>query len=735
MKEYDDILVAIHGIGDQSRNSTVRSVAVRLAHSSIAVGKPEDLPPISPQPLGWFYTDVCGAVKVAPLDLFDAPDHPLARTGFTEVFWADIPQEVVTEGRTLEETKGWARTVVARARAVYKKKGRVLDAARKTRALTAAEELQLIEPDFSLAAEVLEEVIETVYVLENLLFLAEKAGLAKFDLKKVLDEYLGDVQIITEFTLFRRDVIGRFHSAMQQIHHDYPKADLHIVAHSEGTVVSFLGLLHALSGERCLSANAAGGATIQNEKRTPDWLRKVRGFMTIGSPIDKHILIWPHLFADFDFKPAEEIYKKCAPIKWRNYYDYGDPVGFKLETARAWLDRQPECRPFEFEPKHDFGFSRYILPGKAHNDYWEDRTVFEHFIQDVVKPKEDLVAKKPEDRWFVPFLSTAGPYFLSFLLLFVATFILYRAAATYTHPAVEPLQRYLRFTVLGLSEVPGLTPPEMLLHALGIAGLLAGVTLLARLPRLATGWRWFGWGLVAFAVGAVCYLLVGEESRSEIGYIFRDWGNRGATAGVLLLAFSVGVISLVTVMPSHEFGRAHKRARKQRWFRKGMRPLILFGALAILILIVAQILPHSALTDDERSKLAKAKEERIQSPLLAAKLSRADLELDEAKAIDGAHLNRLDLNVLLWPNGEFRDPGPAAIKTVTQVLAARPPVWPVLLSGAIFLYLWWLAALIFDLGFVWHRYIRHSLATDRLMLWSDIKKEPKPVPPASPAAA
>ena len=27
-------------------------------------------------------------------------------------------------------------------------------------------------------------------------------------------------------------------------------------------------------------------------------------------------------------------------------------------------------------------------------------------------------------------------------------------------------------------------------------------------------------------------------------------------------------------------------------------------------------------------------------------------------------------------------------------------------AGIIFLYLWWLAALVFDLSFVWHRYIR-----------------------------
>lgn len=124
MEQFDDILVAIHGIGEQSRNSTVRSVATRLAQSSLAMVNPDDLPPLAPQPLGWFFSDVKGAIKVAPLDVFDTADHPFARTGFTEVFWADIPEDVVTEGRTLEETKAWARTVVARARAVCKKKVR-----------------------------------------------------------------------------------------------------------------------------------------------------------------------------------------------------------------------------------------------------------------------------------------------------------------------------------------------------------------------------------------------------------------------------------------------------------------------------------------------------------------------------------------------------------------------------------------------------------------------------------
>jgi len=43
-----------------------------------------------------------------------------------------------------------------------------------------------------------------------------------------------------------------------------------------------------------------------------------------------------------------------------------------------------------------------------------------------------------------------------------------------------------------------------------------------------------------------------------------------------------------------------------------------------------------------------------------------------------------------------------------------PTLWPVLLAGAAFAYLWYLGVLIFDLAFIWHRYIRNSVATEHL---------------------
>jgi len=38
----------------------------------------------------------------------------------------------------------------------------------------------------------------------------------------------------------------------------------------------------------------------------------------------------------------------------------------------------------------------------------------------------------------------------------------------------------------------------------------------------------------------------------------------------------------------------------------------------------------------------------------------------------------------------------------------RSAFWPLVLATAAFLYLWRLGALVFDLVFIWHRYIRHS---------------------------
>jgi hypothetical protein len=704
--KFNDIIIAIHGIGKQHRSETVRSVANRLAFSKSLLG---DTKPylVAPQPLGYFHAPVRKITSVCPLDdLESLKNTDLATIGFAEVFWADIPQKVVREGRTLDETKAWARTVVARANSLYQQ-------------AKAEKRCGIIEPDFNLAAEVLDEIIDTVQVLENLSSIAGKAGIFHFNLRDLLVEYIGDVQLVTEFIGYRIEILRRFNTALTYIFENYckddPKVRLHIVAHSEGTVISFLAMLYAMSGKTLRFDDTPPHRPGPKNIEIPPWLARIKGFMTIGSPIDKHLLLWHRLWTDLEPKTANKLFE-TEKIHWRNYYDYGDPIGFKLDTARLWLQKK-ECTAFEFrdgDNRHDdIGFARYLLPGKAHDEYWNDPEVFEHFINAVVRPGKGSAAppkSKPVVRWLSPSL----PYLLSFLLLFLGVFIIYKSAHAFIHPSFNPLQKFVRFSQLGITPPPEPSPWDALWASVGIAFLIAGGTLLTRIPRLAVSlssscqrtrelvkrlnkhrWAtrllWHMAGLGAFLAGSfLYYMVVPREIRADIGHPFSH-----PTLAIILIAAFGGLSGFLSASTSHT---AHDH--RLRWFRRGMRPLIFSGALALLAMIVAQLVPQ---------------------PINTSSLSQPGgnpLNAEQIKIVQESGLTSNELSQVAVARGtNWID----TLKKVAPVLAAHPPAWPVLLSSAAFLYLWWLAALIFDLAFVWHRYIRHSVTNERLLEWNPYK--------------
>ena len=303
--QIDKIVVAIHGIGSQKRSDTIRSVARRF-------GDREE-PPLPVMPLGYFMIGKVGEVRVSYLK---APDKsPLKHIGFAEVFWADIPRKAVTEDDTLEETKAWGASVVSRAQAEYNKK--------------VTKQPNLKAEDFKLAASVVDEIIETVSVLENLLAVAEKMGIFKFDLAPLLRDYIGDVQVVADFNFYQQQIVARFHFAIakivNQFHKEHPQRcpEIYIVAHSEGTVVGFLALLQAMSGQ---AASDPEGSSIDTS-----WIRCVRGFMTIGSPIDKHLILWKQMWKGmppacsrqsdgsivFKAEPGVAPVTLPSPIQWR----------------------------------------------------------------------------------------------------------------------------------------------------------------------------------------------------------------------------------------------------------------------------------------------------------------------------------------------------------------------------------------------------------------------------------
>ncbi len=379
-------------------------------------------------------------------------------------------------------------------------------------------------------------------------------------------------------------IVGRFHEALRSIHDQFPNAHVHIVAHSEGTVVSLLGMLEAMSGNSVFPADPTKHqpATKQASGTVPGWLKQVKGFITIGSPIDKHLLLWPRLWNDFHSSVAEEIPAKTAEeipakvaeqipakqIHWRNYYDYGDPVGFQLDTAKEWL-RETGITMFDFPDENDIGFSRYLLPGEADNEYWNDPAVFEDFIVNVVKdqPSENT---RPKTKPLIAVLSPTLPYLLSFIVLLCGVFILNKALNAYTHPSLDPLQRFVRFRELGVKPQAELAGWPLFSGVFGLGALLFGVTLIGRIPRLAGGLIWNFVGLGAFIVGAILYwLCVPGALRGEIGGHFSDvfpLVRHMPTIGVVGVALLSGLTGYLVTPP-----RMRNRKDKSAIINEGIK--------------------------------------------------------------------------------------------------------------------------------------------------------------------
>jgi hypothetical protein len=713
------IFVAVHGIGDQFHNETVQNVAVRVCDY---VGLPAALP------LGRFHG---GGATVTGAFLPDPDRDPPVDCGFAEIYWAAVPRGPAQEEHTLEDPKKWARNLVERLRLEAPDDSGDAEPQwmRKISGMFGhsdpAETARLNDRRLE---QLLEELIQGVIVADRIVFLADKAGLFKFDLKKLLTDYLNDVQVVTEFEDYRRQLLDIFDEVLEKIHRYFSRSEIYIVAHSEGTVVSFLGLLEGLQDE-------------------VEWTKMIRGLMTIGSPLNKHVRFWPELFDQYRLPKADP----PQPIRWKNYYDYGDPVGYDLKPTRAWLHESGWERFFAFRnprdtDRHapdsgdDIGFTRYYFPGEAHSEYWQDPGVFGHFLQEVVDPQQQVLQSKdgvhygvPTTNWLARVTSYILPYVLAASLLFLACYILYKAVRGCLDPIAVQFE----------------TPREVLKNVLGLWGLIAGMSLLARMPRLASRLGWLIAALILAIGFSSLYLLVDEHNRTSIEGFLSSEADQGAVFNglndALMIALAVGVVliaipglkalrpPLVTLLPvvfwvlllrilhasfigpEPALGEApigHAIALVSvtlllgimawlvsSWFpESGTKPLILTGGL--IILMVVSIL--FAFYDPKLNPLdqqALDKELHAEKPKPSA-IARAveDSARSASDKIPGIYLNdqkaRSDLETA------------ANMRTVSDAALNRGPIWPVYLAGGASLYVWWLAVVTFDLTFVWHLYIR-----------------------------
>ncbi len=539
------ILIAVHGIGDQFNFETVQSVAYRVCDY---VGQPAAIP------LGRFH----GTNATITRAYLPDPDRdPPVNCGFAEIYWADVPRQSVKEKYILEEPKKWARTMVERLELRVRRLNPGISQAEKEK---AHRENDLIE-------QVLVEMIQGVVAADRLAFLAEKAGLFHFELKKLLNDYLNDVQVVTEFENDRKKLLEIFRSVMETTHNFFPKSELYIVAHSEGTVVTFMGLLKGLSVEAA-------------------WAKQVKGLMTIGSPINKHIRLWPELFSVFEVPKSPR-----APqdrIKWKNYYDYGDPIAFNLKSTREWMKmpnhdwrgffdfEDPADEPTSAQAINtgdDIGFTRYFFPGAAHNDYWQDPDVFGHFFQNVVDPTGQYLTpdpptkkfKAPESITLAKATSYILPYVLSAALLILGVYILYKAMRA----CLDPIGAGLESTT------------DIIRNVLGLSCLFAGMTLVARIPRLTNTFRYRLWVLPA-VVFSFAYLFVTPEHQRSIARFMAPTGYEAISIGVALVLTiaSVGLTFSVWSRSDRDL---------PRWLLTLGPMLLTLGPVVALVLILNSV--------------------------------------------------------------------------------------------------------------------------------------------------
>lgn len=495
------VVVAVHGIGDQVRNSTVLSTAIRFCDYYSYPGM---------LPLGSFHGALENGASAMVLNPPPQRAGLTGEIGFAEVYWADVARDVTAKPYTLQETTAWVRSLVNRVRVMAGDENRAGHGI-----------------DYQRIRMVLEEMVQAIRVIDSLLFLAKKAGVLEFNLRRVLDSFLGDVQLVTEFSPLRRRVLEQFNAVMAGIETAHSSADIYIVAHSEGTVVSFLALLEACG----------------DPERYP-WISRVRGLMTLGSPIDKHLILWPDLFKNFT-GPGDFTGRKTPEIRWINYVDYGDPVGFELDTAREWLQTQRYDRIFKFDAADDYAFSRYYLPGKAHVDYWNDTAVFNHFIRRVVADQTsnptDTPIEAPKNHKSAQLISYVAGYVFAAAILALSAYVLFKATGSYLTPDAKH------------------TPTPFRLIG-GVTALVAGTTLWLRVTQLAASGWWFvgGAGLYVLFGGIAWRLLAGQPAGGSLEWLETLPRLAGIPPGLGIFVSS-GAVALIIL------------AGNSRWIRDLLR--------------------------------------------------------------------------------------------------------------------------------------------------------------------
>lgn len=123
------------------------------------------------------------------------------------------------------------------------------------------------------------------------------------------------------------------------------------------------------------------------------WRDHVKHFITLGSPIDKFLVLWHHNYRHMG--PIHYSAKDAWYAGWLdetithrithyNVCDEQDPVGHHLDVARNCSAYNKVFRTDIRVTYRDVVFRRYAVPGLAHVQYWKDQDLFDRLISEVI---------------------------------------------------------------------------------------------------------------------------------------------------------------------------------------------------------------------------------------------------------------------------------------------------------------------------------------------------------------
>ena len=177
-----------------------------------------------------------------------------------------------------------------------------------------------------------------------------------------------------------------------------------VIAHSLGSVMSFDALMYA-SAKPNVRKGECGHWEFPgyressngncNEAPSTDWIRRVESFVTLGSPIDKYLMIW---WMNYRYLCTADCLEDTdgderGRIRHFNYCDELDPVGHHLEVVSGTNGYKAIFKKCE-----DIVFNRYGVPGVAHNEYWVDLELWRRILAQSVDKRE---GSNDVPAWFV----------------------------------------------------------------------------------------------------------------------------------------------------------------------------------------------------------------------------------------------------------------------------------------------------------------------------------------------